>query len=371
MRSGWLTTAGEAAAFEDEFAEFLGVPFALAVNSATSGLHLALEALGVGGGDRVAMSPFTFTASAEVCRYCGAEPRFVDIGKDSFLMDPAALENALKEDTGSNDTIKAVMPVHIAGEACEMGRIGEIARRRRLRILEDAAHAFPVASESGPLGALGDVGVFSFYATKTITTGEGGMVVTSQEELAKRMRLMRMHGIDRDVWNRYRSNGHHWYYEVVEAGFKYNMPDILAAIGRVQLGRAGSLKDRRKRIAERYLTALADRDYLTLPRPQGDHAWHLFILRLNLKRLTIDRDEFMRRLRELGVGVSVHYVPLHLMPYWKRRLGLTPQMFPNATRRYREVVSLPIWPDMSDAQVERTVEAVRKVGDAAYREGRV
>lgn len=197
------------------------------------------------------------------------------------------------------------------------------------------------------------------------------MVVTSQEELAKRMRLMRMHGIDRDVWNRYRSNGHHWYYEVVEAGFKYNMPDILAAIGRVQLGRAGSLKDRRKRIAERYLTALADRDYLTLPRPQGDHAWHLFILRLNLKRLTIDRDEFMRRLRELGVGVSVHYVPLHLMPYWKRRLGLTPQMFPNATRRYREVVSLPIWPDMSDAQVERTVEAVRKVGDAAYREGRV
>lgn len=367
MRSGWLTTAGEATAFEAEFANYLDVPYALAVNSATSGLHLALEAAGVGPGDRVAMSPFTFTASAEVCRYCGAEPLFVDIGEESFLIDPERLRTALSAGDASTGPVKAVMPVHIAGQPCDMARIKKIARQWELHIVEDAAHAFPVEGESGAVGTLGEVGVFSFYATKTITTGEGGMVVTSSEDLAKRMRLMRMHGIDRDVWNRYRGAGHHWYYEVVEAGFKYNMPDILAAIGRVQLRRAESLKERRRLIAERYLQALSDREYLTLPKPNGDHAWHLFILRLDLEHLTIDRDEFMSRMGELGVGVSVHYVPLHLMPYWKRRLSLSPAMFPNASRRYEEVVSLPIWPDMSDDQVERTIAAVRAVGDSAYR----
>ncbi|MFW5975748.1 MAG: DegT/DnrJ/EryC1/StrS family aminotransferase [Alkalispirochaetaceae bacterium] len=368
MRSGWLTTAGEAAAFEQEFSTFLNASHALAVNSATSGLHLALEALGVGQGDRVAMSPFTFTSCAEVCRYCGAEPFFVDIGEDSLLIDPNALEQRLRHGTGGEgERVKAVMPVHFAGEPCDMGAIGALARSRELRVVEDAAHAFPVSGEQGDVGTLGDVGVFSFYANKTITTGEGGMVITGDKSLADRMRLMRMHGIDRDVWDRYRSPGKRWYYEVVEAGFKYNMPDLLAAIGRVQLSRAEELKESRRRIAERYVARLADREYLRLPRPKGDHAWHLFVIRLVRKELSVDRDEFIRRLGELGIGASVHYLPLHLMPYWRNRLGLTPEMFPRATERYEEVVSLPIWPGMSEEQVERVVEAVRSVGDSAYR----
>lgn len=367
MRSGWLTTAGEAAAFEEEFATFLPAPKALAVNSATSGLHLALEALGLGPGDRVAMSPFTFTSCAEVCRYCGAEPSFVDIGEESLLIDPVALEELLHRRDEQKGSIKAVMPVHLAGEPCDMAAIGALAKRYDLRVLEDAAHAFPVHGKEGALGTLGDVGVFSFYANKTITTGEGGMVVTGDKSLADRMRLMRMHGIDRDVWDRYRAPGKRWHYEVVEAGFKYNMPDLLAAIGRVQLSRAQELKESRRRIAATYLTRLADREYLRLPRPEGDHAWHLFIIRLVLEELSIDRDEFINRLAELGVGTSVHYIPLHLMPYWRNRLGLTPEMFPRATRRYREVVSLPIWPGMSEEQVERVAQAVRTVGDASYR----
>lgn len=367
MRSGWLTTAGETAAFEQEFAAFLGAPNALAVNSATSGLHLALEALGIGEGDRVAMSPYTFTSCAEVCRYCGAEPYFVDIREEGFLLDPLCLGEVLRRRDARDRAIKAVMPVHIAGESCDMERIGALAEEYELRVIEDAAHAFPVTNDGAALGTLGDVGVFSFYANKTITTGEGGMVVTADDSLAQRMRLMRMHGIDRDVWDRYRNPGKRWYYEVVEAGFKYNMPDILAAIGRVQLSRAQELKESRRRIAEAYLEGLGEREYLRLPLPEGDHAWHLFILCLNLEQLAIDRDDFISRLAQLGIGASVHYVPLHLMPYWRDHLGLTPQMFPNATRRFREVISLPIWPGMSETQVERVIEAVRSVGDSAYR----
>ena len=361
MRSGWLTTAGEARAFEAEFAEYLGIPYALAVNSATSGLHLALEAFGVGPGDRIAMSPYTFTASAEVCRYCGAEPYFVDIEADGFLLDPERLANA--DPSG----LRGVMPIHIAGEACNMEAIRAIARERELRIVEDAAHAFPVRTEAGYVGTLGDVGVFSFYATKTITTGEGGMVVTSDERTANRMRLMRTHGIDREVWDRYRGAGKPWYYEVVEAGFKYNMPDLLAAIGRVQLRRAERLKAERRAIAERYRNAFADRDYLTIQQENGDHSRHLFILRLNLEKLTLDRERFIAGLAARGVGTSVHYVPLHLMPYWRERLSLEPEMFPEATRRYREVVSLPIWPGMREDQVERTIAAVLEVGDHGYK----
>ncbi|MFW6214457.1 MAG: DegT/DnrJ/EryC1/StrS family aminotransferase [Alkalispirochaetaceae bacterium] len=367
LRSGWLTTAGEAAAFESEFAAHLGVPFAMATNSATSGLHLALEALGISPGQRVAMSPYTFTASAEVCRYCGAEPLFVDIGEEGFLIDPDAFDRIARSPEGGE--LAAVMPVHIAGEPCDMVRIRETADACGLAVVEDAAHAFPLGTDLGPVGTLSDVGVFSFYANKTITTGEGGMVVTAHKELAERIRLMRMHGIDRDVWDRYRSRGAAWEYEVVEAGFKYNLPDILAAIGRVQLRRAVELKERRRRIAERYLDAFASRDYLILPRVAGDHAWHLFILRLRLEGLTIDRDGFIEELTALGIGSSVHYKPLHLMPYWRDRLTLTPEDFPNATRRFEEVVSLPLWPGMSEQQVDRTIEAVLTLGDRFRRRG--
>ena len=367
MRSGWLTTAGEAGAFEREFAERTGAAHALAVNSATSGLHLALEALGIGKGDRVAMSPYTFTASAEVCRYCGAEPHFVDIEEDGFLIDPEALESATAKDSNESRSIKGVMPIHIAGEGCDMASIRRIAGERDLFIVEDAAHAFPVRSGDATLGTQGDVGVFSFYATKTITTGEGGMVVTNDEGRAHRMRLMRMHGIDREVWDRYREPGKQWYYEVVEAGFKYNMPDLLAAIGRVQLRRAEELKRRREQIARHYLAGLSDREYLILPKWKDEHAWHLFVLRLKLEELSIGRNEFISRLGAAGIGASVHYRPLHLMPYWRERLGLRPEMFPNATRRYEEVVSLPIWPGMGESAVERIIENVKAICDAARR----
>ncbi len=354
MRSGWLTTGKVALAFESEFASFVGSPFALAVNSATSGLHLALEALGVGQGDLVATSPYTFTSSAAVARHLGAEIRFCDISEDDYNIDPESLEALLSREK----RIKALVLVHVGGFPCRVAEILAIARRHACAVVEDAAHAFPSRLPEGTVGTLGDIGVYSFYATKTITTGEGGMVVTADEGLRKRMALMRLHGFDREAWDRYTSKEASWLYGVAEAGYKYNLPDILAAIGREQLKKARLFLCERKAIAARYLSAFASLDAVQSPPTHPAHAWHLFSLRVNAESLGFGRDEFVVRLKEKGIGSSVHFIPLHIMRYWAERYGLKPESFPRAFEKFTRTLSLPIWHGMSKAQVERVVEAV-------------
>ena len=361
LRSGWLTTASEAKAFEEEFARAVGTRHALAVSSCTAGLHLALEALGVGPGDKVITTPYTFTASAEVIRYLGADPYFVDVRATDLNIDPNAVGRALE----SVDGVKAILPVHVGGHPCAMETLGELATRHGVSLVEDAAHALPARLGGRYLGTLGDVGVFSFYANKTITTGEGGMIVTGDDALAERMSVMRLHGIDREVWERYTTSAPSWHYQVIAAGFKYNLPDLLAAIGRVQLRKAESFRQMRALIAERYGSALADLPYLTLPAHSDDSSWHLYVIRLHLSSMTIGRDEFISRLAESGVETSVHYIPLHLMPYYRDRYDFRPSDFPVSLAAYEAAISLPIYPAMSEAQVEQVAAAVRRVGDAA------
>lgn len=382
LRSGWLTTGAEALAFEAEFAAFLGgppAPRALAVNSATSGLHLALEACGVGPGDVVLTTPYTFTATAEVVRYLGADVAFVDAAPGSYLMDPAALEltagrlaagrpaypprsaSSSPEGFGPRGRPAAVMPVHFAGLPCDMDAVLATARRYGMRVVEDAAHSFPSRLPDGRwAGTLGDAGVFSFYATKTITTGEGGMVVTRDGEIAERVSVMRSHGIDRSVWNRYTDRRASWRYAVVEAGFKYNLPDLLAAVGRAQLARAEALLAMRRDIAARYDGAFGSDGRFILPPTGPADARHLYPLRLAGPAGGDRRDAFIEALQDAGVGVSVHFIPLHTMPYYSERYGLREDDFPEALDRFRRTVSLPIWPGMTEAQADRVVAAVRR-----------
>ena len=374
MRSGWLTTGGGTLAFEKEFAEFLRIdggdaPFCLAVNSATSGLHLALEAFGVRAGDVVFVPAYTFTSTAEVVRYLGAEPVFVDSMPGEFNIDPCALEEAIEKILDGKNPYtgrperwgkpRAVIPVHFGGAVCDMRELMRVARRYDLKVIEDAAHAFPSAAPCGWAGTIGDAGVFSFYATKTITTGEGGMVVCADGDVARRIAVMRSHGIDRSVWNRYTDTKASWYYEVIEAGYKYNLPDILAAIGRVQLRRARDLLEMRVEIAARYDAAFSDNDSFIIPPSSPGDARHLYPLRLNLAALSISRDEFIVKLQKKGIGVSVHFIPLHIMPFYKKRYAIAGEDLPNAVQAFRQVVSLPIWPGMSAAQVERVIAVVK------------
>lgn len=362
LRSGWLTTGKEAYAFEQEFSRYVGSSFALAVNSATAGLHLALEALNIQPGDLLITTPYTFTATAEVTRYLDAHPLFVDIENDSFNIDPNEIEKQLEahKKTGK---IKAIIPVHIGGAVCRMDRITQLARAYSCSVVEDAAHAFPSATDSGFAGTLGDAGVFSFYATKPITTGEGGMVVTDNEEIARRASIMRLHGIDREVWDRYQAKGHtSWKYDIVAPGFKYNMADIAAAIGRIQLRKAERLLRERKKIAAAYRTAFSDLDFLTCPGDHEGHAWHLFIICLDPQKLTIDRDRFVEKLMERGIGTSVHYIPLHMMDYYSNRYNLKPEDFPNALRRYSTCFSLPLYPGLTEEQISYIIESVQDIG---------
>ncbi len=364
LRSGWLTTGEVTARFEAEFAEYTGVRHALAVSSATAGLHLALEALGVGPGDSVITTPYTFAATAEVVRYLGADPLFVDIQADTLNIDPAAVEAALGRCSEEGRKVSAILPVHVAGLPCDMHALTEIARRFSVPLVEDAAHAFPVRIGGDFVGSLGDAGVFSFYATKTITTGEGGMLVTHRDDVAARARVMRLHGIDRDVWDRYTAHEASWRYDIVAPGFKYNLTDIAAAIGRVQLAKANDFLRRRSRIAHMYREAFSDLDCLRLPADAANHAWHLFIVRIVPDRLTVDRDGFARELTRRGISVSVHFIPLHLMTYYRERYGFAPESFPRALESFQTCISLPLSPSLSDDEVRRVIEAVQDTGSA-------
>ena len=358
LRSGWVTTGPKTKQFEQAFTEYLGGGVeSIAVNSATAGLHLALEALGVGPGDEVIAPSLTFTATVEVARYLGADAVMVDVDPVTLNVDPAKIRAAITPRT------KVLMPVHYGGLACRMDEILAIAKEHGLKVVEDAAHALPTTWQDKPVGQLAsDITVFSFYANKTMTTGEGGMAVTRDPELAKRMRVMRLHGMSRDAFDRFVSKTPAWYYEIVAPGFKYNLTDIASAMGIEQLRKLPRFLERRQTLAARYYEGLGGLP-LVLPAdaPQGDvHAWHLYVIRL-AEGARLDRDAVIEALSERGIGTSVHYVPLHRQPYWRDRYGLTPQMFPVADAAYRSMISIPLFTRMSDADQARVIDALREV----------
>jgi len=358
LRSGWLTTGPKTQRFEREFADFIGSDVqALAVNSATAGLHLVLEAFGIGPGDEIITTPYTFTATAGVVRHLGADPVFVDIDPKTFNLDPAKIERAITPRT------RAIIPVHFAGLACDMQPIIEIARRHGLKILEDAAHALPATYHNQLIGTLDtDATVFSFYATKTITTGEGGMIVTRDHAIAERCRAMRLHGISRDAFDRYTSTKPAWHYEVIAPGFKYNLTDIASSIGLQQLKKAWNFQEQRQCMAERYDEELAGLPLTLPPQPEnGDlHSWHLYAIRLN-DNAAISREEFIQQMSARGIGCSVHFIPLHLHPYWQKAYDLQPHDFPMAWRAFERAVSLPLYTRMTEDDQTRVIEAVKDV----------
>lgn len=360
LRSGWITSGPKTKRFEADFGAFIGSGVhAVSCNSATSGLHLALEALGIGPGDQVLTTPYTFTATAEVVRYLGADPVFADIDPGSFNLDPTMAEKVAAQCT----SLKAVIPVHFAGQSCDMDLLGELAGNYGISVVEDAAHSLPATFKGRMIGTLSKATVFSFYATKTITTGEGGMVVSDDIELLQRIRTMRLHGINRDVFDRYTSNTPKWFYEVVAPGYKYNMSDLAAAMGIHQLRKAHRFLNRRREIAGLYNEGLLGLP-LKMPvvrRPDDVHSWHLYVIQLELELLTIDRAHFIELMAQEGVGCSVHFIPLHMQPYWRDRYGLSSENFPVATDVYWRAVSLPIYPRMSNEQVARVISAVRVI----------
>ncbi|MCR5866952.1 DegT/DnrJ/EryC1/StrS aminotransferase family protein [Aquincola sp. J276] len=359
LKSGWVTTGPKTARFEREFSAFLGDAglHSIAVNSATAGLHLALEALGIGPGDEVITTTHTFTATAEVVRYLGADVVLVDVDPATLNIDPRAVEAAITPRT------KAVMPVHFGGLAADMPAILDIARRHGLKVVEDAAHALPTTVGGQLVGTLrSDATVFSFYANKTMTTGEGGMLVTRDEALAKRARTMRLHGMSRDAFDRFTATVPSWYYEIVAPGFKYNLTDIAASLGLHQLQKARRFQQRRAEIAALYHAGLAGLP-LRLPAdaPAGDeHAWHLYTVRL-ADDTRVSRDQAVEALFEAGIGCSVHYIPLHQQPYWRERYGLRPEHFPHSQKAYERLFSLPIYTRMTDADVHRVVAVLRRL----------
>jgi dTDP-4-amino-4,6-dideoxygalactose transaminase len=356
LRSGWVTTGPKAKRFEADFVAFLGDASlqAVAVNSATAGLHLALEALGIGPGDEVITTTHTFTATAEVARYLGADVVLVDIDPATMCIDPAEVEAAITPRT------KCIVPVHYAGLAADMGRLLDIARRHGLKVVEDAAHALPTTCGGRLVGTLdSDATVFSFYANKTMTTGEGGMLVTRDSKLAERARVMRLHGMSRDAFDRFTATVPSWAYEIVAPGFKYNLTDIAAALGLQQLKRLRAFHRRREQLAARLDAGLAGLPLVLPPRPAaGDaHAWHLYVVRLD-DEAPITRDAFIEAMYAAGIGCSVHYIPLHLQPYWRERYGLGPAMFPHSQRAFERMVSLPLYTRMSDEDADRVCAAV-------------
>ncbi len=354
LRSGWLTTGPRAAQFEQRFREYTGARHALAVSSGTAAIHLALKAFGIGPGDEVITTPMTFCSTVHSILQVGATPVLADIGED-LNIDPA-MARALV--TGRT---RALLPVHMAGLACDMDDLRATASAHNLAIIADAAHACGSEYRGGPIGgAEADATAFSFYATKTITTGEGGMLTTESDAVAGTAKLMRSHGIDRDAWNRRAGEGA-WFYEVVEDGYKYNLPDVAAAIGLVQLGKMERMRERRTRIARAYDEAFGIFEELELPprRPERRHAWHLYIPRLRLEALSISRGEFIEELRRLGVACSVHFIPIPLHPYFIHKVAM-PMGCARALREYERLVSLPLHPRMSDEDVEHVIEAVTR-----------
>ncbi len=383
LRSGWLTTGKQALAFEKEFSYFMNKVddtvsaarkaaglsskdvISLAVNSNTSGMILAMEACGVKKGTAVITTPYTFVSTAACAKHLGADVLFADVEKDSYSIDVDKVEKLLAAD--KKKKIVAVVPVHIAGNVCDMERLAKLAHKYKVKVIEDAAHAFPSLTKLGYAGTICDAGVFSFYVTKTMTTAEGGMVCVRDQKLAKRMEIMRMHGMDRTTWDRYTSPRASWEYDIVDLGWKFNLPDLLAVLGRVQLVRSKDFFEKRKKIVGLYNEAFSKLDFIQLPPDGEGNAWHLYLARLNLDKLKIDRKQFALALQEAGIGISVHFIPLFNFKYWR---GLDSNFraknFPNAQRQYKRTITLPLWPDMTESMARQVISAVKKIGEANH-----
>ena len=356
LRSGWLTTGIKTKQFEKEFADWVGATHAVALNSCTAALHLALEAVGVTEGDEVIVPTMTFAATAEVVHYCRALPILVDCKSNTFNIDVEAIEQAISPKT------KAIIPVHFAGQPCEMDRILDLAQSRNINVIEDAAHALPAKYRGKMVGTLGDITCFSFYATKTMTTGEGGMATTENSEWAERMSILSLHGISRDAVNRYTPEGS-WYYEICYPGYKYNLTDIAAALGIPQLHKCDRFGRIRQRYATLYNEGFKEIPEITVPHVAEDveHAWHLYVIQLDLERLRIGRNEMIDLLKKQGIGTSVHFIPLHLHPYYRHNDGYALENFPVANQVFKRIISLPIYPKMTEAEVQRVIEVVTRL----------
>ena len=355
LRSSWITTGPKTKQFEQDFAAYLDAEGALALNSCTAGLHVALATLGIGPGDEVITTPMTFCSSVNVIEHVGATPVLADIEPDTLCINPAAVAQKITPRT------KAILPVHYAGHPVDMDPLLQLAREHNLAIIEDAAHALPARYKGQMVGTLGDFASFSFYATKNLTTAEGGML-TGRPDMLDRARVISLHGMNRDAWKRYTAEGS-WYYEVVTPGFKYNMTDIQAAIGLVQLERLAAMQARRRAIVAQYHAAFSALDALQTPieRPEVDSAWHLYVLRLNLDRLRINRAQFIDELKERQIGTSVHFIPIHLHPFYRDKYGYQPHDLPVAYAEYQRTVSLPLHPTLSDEDVADVIAAVMDV----------
>ncbi|MBQ4377855.1 MAG: DegT/DnrJ/EryC1/StrS aminotransferase family protein [Treponema sp.] len=365
--SGWLTTGSVTHNFECEFAEYVGSKHALAVNSNTSGMILAMEACGVKSGKAVITTPYTFVSTAASAVHLGGDVFFADIEKDSYSIDPVKIEEILKND--SEHKICAIVPVHIAGNLCNMEKITALAKKystpeNKIYVIEDAAHSFPSKTKNGYAGTLGDIGVFSFYATKTMTTGEGGMITTNDDSLAKRMSQMRLHGMNRDAWDRYTNPKASWEYDIIAPGFKSNLPDVLSAIGRVQLKKAKSFDEKRKNIVKLYNEAFKNLDYVILPPDGEGNAWHLYLLHLKTEILDCDRNTFAKELQEKGIGISMHFIAIFNFSYWKQKYpDFTAENFPNADEHSKNTITLPLFPDMTVEQAQIVIDAVKSAGE--------
>ena len=356
LESGWITTGPMTRSFEDAFAAYIGARHALAVSSCTAALHLSLEAIGLQEGDEVLVPTVTFTATAEVVTYFQAKPVLVDVDPVHFNLSLQDAERKLTPRT------RAIIPVHFAGHPCAMDQVLDFAAANSLTVIEDAAHAIPAKYRGRNVGTLSPLTAFSFYATKTLTTGEGGMVTTDDEAFAERIRLMRLHGMSRDAWKRYTAEGS-WRYEICEAGYKYNMTDPQAALGLVQLSKCDEMWRSRVEIARKYDSALHNLEAVRVPHvsPDVQHAWHLYVILIEPSALRIHRDRVIEELKQLAIGTAVHFIPLHLHPYYQRVWGYRPGQFPTAEAYFERCISLPIYPGMTDEDVARVVEGVHDI----------
>ena len=359
IESGWLTTASKTFELEQKIAELVGAKHALAVNSCTAGLHLALDALAVGAGDKVFCPTMTFTASAEVIRYMGADPVFLDVEYATRLITPEILEQAIAK----YPDVKTLVIVHFAGQSADMDGIQKLCKENGIRIVEDAAHALPAKNGTEMVGNIGDITCFSFYANKTMTTGEGGMVTTNDDEIAKHIKVMRTHGIDRDSFARFTSDKPSWQYDVIAPGYKYNLSDIASAIGLAQLERLDEMRDGRQAVAEHYDTKFADNPYIDLPAsrvPYGDHAWHIYSIVIK-PNSPVDRNTLIEKLSEAGIGTSVHYTPIHRLSYYQETYDLNIQDFPNSEAYFEGCVSLPLYADLTIDEINYITDTVNGI----------
>ncbi len=353
VKSGWWTTGPKTLRFESEFRSYIGAKFSLAVSSWTAAAHLALEAMGLKEGDEVIVPSFTFTASAEIVCYFKAKPVIVDVDKESFNISPEEIEKNISDKT------KAVIPVHYGGNPCNMDAILELSELHNLRIIEDAAHSLPAKYKGKTIGTIGDATCFSFYVTKTLAAGEGGMICTDNEEIARRCSIMRLHGINSDAWKRYSDEGS-WYYEVVAPGYKYNFTDIQASLGLAQLKKIDLMREERKNIFEKYNSLFADNTLIKLYKygEEVEPSYHLYPVLLQTESLTVTRSKIIEELKNLGIGTSVHFIPLYRHPYYRETLNPDIKNYPVSEHIYPRIITLPIWPGMTDAQIERVASSL-------------